>query len=146
MPVMSSSTPPKATDSPSVVRPPPRTVTGTACFWASRTSSATWLAERASSDDVGKSVGHAARVGEVEAARGPFAKLESRRPGLGGERTEALTLPARGQRLQALQEGQRVGGDGIGRQAAAGGRNLEGRAHADEILAEADRSACAAAG
>ena len=95
-------------------------------------------------DDVREPVGHAARVGEVEGARGPpRAKLETRRPGLGGERAEALALPARGQRLQALQEGQGVRGHRIGREdAARGGRDLEGRAHAGEILAEADRPAC----
>ena len=44
---------------------------------------------------------------------------------------------ARGQGLQALREGQRVGSDGTGRQdTARDGRNVEGRAHADEILAE----------
>ena len=48
IPVMSSSRPPGATDSPSVVSPPPRAVIGTPMLCAARSTSATSAALRAS--------------------------------------------------------------------------------------------------
>ena len=116
MPVMSSSTPPKATDSPSVVRPPPRTVTGTRMLLRRAAAArAICAALRAMHHAVRQAVGGAAGVGgEGAARRERFAQFDAARAQRRGELRPVRAVPARRVGLLALDALQRIGGDRAG--------------------------------
>ena len=115
MPVMSSNTPPNATDSPSVVRPPPQTVTGTRYCCAAFSRSATCSLLRAMTTAVRQPVGGAAGIGgEGAARRSRFEQLDAACAERNGKLFPARTGPARRVGLLALDPLQGVGRDRAG--------------------------------